>query len=96
LAECLVLKTEELFDENNTVRERVIYYYEHYTIFNDMFFWETEPRTVAAPAEICVDLEVFPGIYELAFSEEEEEQPCLLSIRFIKPGDMWEEAQTKE
>jgi hypothetical protein len=96
LAEYLVLKTEELIDENNNVSERVIFYYEHYTLFNEMFFLETEPRAVAAPIEICIDLDVFPGIYEFVFSEEEEEQPCLTSIRFIKPGDMWEEAQTKD
>jgi hypothetical protein len=95
LAEYLVLRTEELLDENNTVRERMIYYYEHYTIFNDMFFWETEPRKVAAPAEICLELDVFPGIYEFVFSEEEE-QPCLMSIRFVKPGDIWEEAQSRD
>lgn len=96
MAEYLVLKTEELLDENNTVRERVIYYYEHYTIFNEMLFRETEPKTVAAPIEICIDLDVFPGIYEFVFSEEGKEQPCMLSIRFIKQGDMWEEAQTKD
>jgi hypothetical protein len=96
LAEYLVLKTEELLDENNTVRERAIYYYEHFTIFNEMLFRETEPKTVAAPVEICIDLDVFPGIYEFVFSEEEEEQPSLMSIRFIKPGDMWAEAQTKD
>lgn len=96
MAEYLVLKTEELLDENNTVRERAIYYYEHFTIFNEMLFRETEPKTVAAPVEICIDLDVFPGIYEFVFSEEEEEQPSLMSIRFIKPGDMWAEAQTKD
>jgi hypothetical protein len=96
LAEYLVLKTEEIFDEANAVKERTIFYYEHYTLFNEMLFQEIEPKTAAAPIDICLELDVFPGIYELVFAEEEIDQPALVSVRFIKPGDLWMEVETKE
>lgn len=95
MAEYLVLKAEDICDENKCVKSKLIFYYEHYALFNENFFRETEPRTAAAPIDICIDLDVFPGIYELIFSEEEVEQPDLVSVRFIKPGDMWE-TQDKE
>lgn len=96
MAEYLVLKTEEICDEHNAVKERIVFYYEHYTIFNEMLFRETEPRTAAASIDICLELDVFPGIYELVFADKETEQPTLLSIRFIEPGDLWAEAKEKE
>ena len=96
LAEYFVLKTEEIYDENNTVTERIVFYYEHYKIFNEMLFRETHPRTAAAPIDICHELDVFPGIYELVFAEEEIEPPALVSVRFVKPGDPWADALEKE
>jgi hypothetical protein len=96
LAECFVLKTEEVCDENNAVTERIVFYYEHYTVFDEMLFREIHPRTAAAPIDICRELDVFPGIYELVFAGEETEPPALVSIRFIKPGDLWAEALEKK
>ena len=90
MAKCLVLKAEDICDDNNCVKSRLIYYYEHYYFFNEDFFRETEPRTAAAPLAICQDLEVFPGIYELNFAEGEDGQPGLVSVKFVKPLDMWE------
>lgn len=90
MAKCLVLKAEDICDDNDCVKSRLIFYYEHYALFNDDFFRETEPRTAAASLDVCQDLEVFPGIYELIFAEEEDEQPGLVSVKFVKPVDMWE------
>ncbi len=92
MAKCLVLKTEDICD-NNCVRSKLIYYYQHYALLNEEFFRESEPRTVAASLDACRDLAVLPGIYDLIFTQEKGGQPDLASIKFVKPVDMWE---TKE
>ncbi|MEG3072375.1 MAG: hypothetical protein RQM92_17435 [Candidatus Syntrophopropionicum ammoniitolerans] len=33
---------------------------------------------------------MFPGIYELVFAGKEGEQQELVTIKFVKPVDMWE------
>ncbi|MFX4262935.1 hypothetical protein ACOBQJ_12110 [Pelotomaculum propionicicum] len=90
MAEYLVLKAEDICDDNNCVKSRLIFYYKHYALFNEDFFRETEPKTAEAPIDICLDFNVFPGIYELIFEGEEEGQPGLVSIKFVKPVDLWE------
>lgn len=90
MAQYLVLKAEDICDGNNCVKSRLIFYYEHYASLNESFFRESEHRTAVAALDICKDLDVLPGIYELIFTEEEEEQPGLMSVKFIKPIDMWE------
>lgn len=90
MAEYLVLKAEDICDENECVKSRLIFYYEHFAILNENFYRETEHRTAVASLDVCAELDLFPGIYELIFAEEEEGQPGLKSIRFVKPVDMWE------
>lgn len=90
MAEYLVVKAEDICDDNGCVKSRVIFYYEHYALFNEDFFRETKQRMAVAALDICKDLDVFPGIYELIFAEEEEEQPGLISVQFVKPIDIWE------
>lgn len=89
MAEYLVLKAEDICDDNDCVKSRLIFYYKHYALLNEDFFRETEHRAVA-PLDVCKDLDVFPGIYELIFAEDGEEQPALVSVKFVKPVDMWE------
>lgn len=90
MAQYLVLKAEDICDDNDCVKSRLIFFYEHYALLNESFFRESEHRTAVAPLDVCRDLDVLPGIYELIFTEKEEEQPGLMSVKFIKPIDMWE------
>ena len=96
MAKCLVLKAEDICDDNNCVKAKLIFYYEHYAVLNEDFFRESEPRTAAASLDACRDLKVFPGIYELIIAEEGEGQPGLVSIKFIKPVDMWETEEIED
>ncbi|NLJ75962.1 MAG: hypothetical protein HQP61_04440 [Peptococcaceae bacterium] len=90
MAKCLVLKAEDICDNNGCVQSRLISYYKHYALFNENFFRETEPQTAAVSLDACRDLAVFPGIYELVFAGKEGEQQELVTIKFVKPVDMWE------
>jgi hypothetical protein len=47
MAEYLVLKAEDICDDNNCVKSRVIFYYQHYALFNEDFFRETEQRRLS-------------------------------------------------
>jgi hypothetical protein len=95
MAEYLVLKAEDICDDNNCVKSRLIFYYQHYALFNEDFFRETEQKTAVAALDACEELEVFPGIYELTFAGEEEGQPGLVSVKFVKPVDLWETQDTE-
>ncbi len=56
MAKCLVLKAEDICDDNNCIKSRLLFYYEHYYFFNEDFFRETEPQTAVASLAICQDL----------------------------------------
>jgi hypothetical protein len=95
MAEYLVIKAEDVCDDHNCIKSRLIYFYEHYALFNEDFFRETEQRTSVAALNVCKDLDVLPGIYELVFADEGEGQPALVSVKVVKPVDPWE-TQDKE
>ncbi|MDD4335048.1 MAG: hypothetical protein PHY77_05505 [Desulfotomaculaceae bacterium] len=94
MAKCLVLKAEDICDDNNCVKSKSVFYYKHYALLNEDFFREAEPCKATASLDVCRDLEVFPGIYELIFTEGEDGQTGLVSVKFVKPVDMWETQDT--
>ena len=91
MAEFLVIKVEHLDNERGDLKDKEVFYFEHFSVLHEKLFQESKPKSVITSTDSGHKFNVVPGIYELVFSEKVDGCCTLISAEFLKQVDYWQE-----